>query len=198
MFLAMTVKKEINKGLNQTGNEYIDNESMIRTREKVFPIVIFVVISSIIVHGITVPILNIGSRIDIERLPSIASIGDQVARLPVVGFVESLTLENESHGHIGKKKEKMKAKFVRIPSSSDQEEQYQNTDVDSEEEEEKEDNKTFENNVNTESILIEIDKNESRDLSISSTSNSQSSNDSIITCNLYKQEYIHHEGSNNE
>ncbi|CAG8453983.1 4111_t:CDS:10 [Ambispora gerdemannii] len=100
IFLAVTVEREIDKTLWEYPElpEIIDKNGLMRTKERVFPIVAFIVLSSVIVHGITVPILNIGSRIDIERFPSIASISNQVARLPVIDFVENLTLERDAQG----------------------------------------------------------------------------------------------------
>ncbi|CAH1761333.1 1219_t:CDS:10 [Entrophospora sp. SA101] len=95
VFLAMTVKNEVEKREND-----MDANIANRTKDNVFPIVAFIVISSVVVHGITVPILNIGSRIDIERLPTIASISDQVARLPIVDFVESLSVEHDAQGSV--------------------------------------------------------------------------------------------------
>ncbi|CAG8657025.1 8372_t:CDS:10 [Ambispora leptoticha] len=115
IFLAVTVEKEIEKTLREYPLDDIDEKGLLHTKERVFPIVAFIVLSSVVVHGITVPILNIGSRIDIERFPSIASISSQVARLPVIDFVESLTLERDSQGRI-RKREKAKAEVYRTPA----------------------------------------------------------------------------------
>ncbi|CAG8733684.1 9964_t:CDS:1, partial [Cetraspora pellucida] len=107
---------------------------------------------SVIVHGITVPILNIGSRIDIERFPSIASISSQVARLPVIDFVESLTLERDNKGRV-RKKEKMKAEF--IPKNK---EFYQDVHKADTEEEQNEGNGIYTHNHIETDLLIENDQ----------------------------------------
>ncbi|CAG8574080.1 10585_t:CDS:2, partial [Diversispora eburnea] len=120
IFLAIFTKKEISKFLKHEGQD-IDEEVMHHLHQIIFPIVTFIVLSSVIVHGITVPILNIGSRIDIERLPSIASISSQVARLPVIDFVESLSLESDNHGRV-RKKEKLRAEFGRVPIKTNHDE----------------------------------------------------------------------------
>ncbi|CAG8580689.1 7008_t:CDS:2, partial [Dentiscutata heterogama] len=157
IFLAMTVEKEISIRLNEGLND-IDEGSMLRIQEMTFPIVTFIVLSSVIVHGITVPILNIGSRIDIERFPSIASISSQVARLPVIDFVESLSLERDNKGRV-RKKEKMKAEYA--PKNS--EELYQdvhNVDI---EEEQSEGNGVYTYNHIETDVLIESNKDEQSD-----------------------------------
>ncbi|KAF0492497.1 Sodium/hydrogen exchanger [Gigaspora margarita] len=149
IFLAMTVEKEI--GLRLGGElTDIDEESMLHVQKITFPIVTFVVLSSVIVHGITVPILNIGSRIDMERFPSIASISSQVARLPVIDFVESLTLERDNKGRV-RKKEKMKAEFA--PKSS--EELYQDVHNSVMEEEQSEGNGVYTHNHIETDVLID-------------------------------------------
>ncbi|CAI2166663.1 17408_t:CDS:10 [Funneliformis geosporum] len=168
IFLAVTVEKEIKKSLDQPEKKYMNKEAMNRTREIIFPIVTFTVLSSVIVHGITVPILNIGSKIDIERLPSIASIGNHV--------VESLTLERDSHGHV-KKKDKMKAEYARIPSRNGQEGCYHDIHKTKIEEEELE-GEDGKDHVRTD-IFVEIDENNQ---SNRPTLNSQLSN--------YSQELI--------
>ncbi|CAG8595066.1 25230_t:CDS:10 [Cetraspora pellucida] len=151
IFLAMTVEKEIGRRLNDELKD-IDKGSMLHIKEITFPIVAFIVLSSVIVHGITVPILNIGSRIDIERFPSIASISSQVARLPVIDFVESLTLERDNKGRV-RKKEKMKAEF--IPKNK---EFYQDVHKADTEEEQNEGNGIYTHNHIETDLLIENDQ----------------------------------------
>ncbi|CAG8676067.1 10912_t:CDS:10 [Funneliformis caledonium] len=194
IFLAVTVEKEIDESLDQPGKKYINEEAMKRTREIIFPIVAFTVLSSVIVHGITVPILNIGSKIDIERLPSIANISNQV--------VESLTLERDSHGHV-KKKEKMKAEYARIPSRNDQEGCYQDIHKAKIEEEEEQERKDGKDHVRTD-ITVEFDENNHRKSHpLSSQSNNYSQElieDGTITDVdiQYRNEYIDHESLNSD
>ncbi|KAG9299323.1 hypothetical protein G9A89_013971 [Geosiphon pyriformis] len=157
IFLAMTVQNEIEKTFWEYPKNSVDEEGLARTRELVFPIVAFIVLSSVIVHGITIPILNIGSHIDIERFPSIASISNQVARLPVIDFVESLTLERDSSGKVNRK-EKMKAEILRSPMRIEKpiaEEDVQRTEI-FEEVGTDEDAYSSQNKVETD-ILIEIE-----------------------------------------
>ncbi|CAG8843816.1 17643_t:CDS:1, partial [Racocetra persica] len=154
IFLAMTVEKEISRRLNDELRD-IDDGSMLRIQEITFPIVAFIVLSSVIVHGITVPILNFGSRIDIERFPSIASISSQVARLPVIDFVESLTLERDNKGRV-RKKEKMKAEFA--PKNKD--EFYQDVHKENMEEEQNEGNGVYIHNHIETDLLIENEQND--------------------------------------
>ncbi len=200
IFLAVTVEKEIDKYFDQTEKEYIDKEAMIRTREIIFPIVTFIVMNSVIVHGITVPILNIGSRIDIERLPSIASISNQVARLPVVDFVENLTLERDSHGHV-KKKEKMKAEYVQIPSQNGQEEYRQDihkAKLEGEEEEREGNEVIGKSHIKTD-VLIEIDENKhSSSPTLSSQSSSVSQGPIEDVTNINNQQRNDHESSSSD
>ncbi|RHZ45610.1 hypothetical protein Glove_668g9 [Diversispora epigaea] len=148
IFLAIFTKKEISKCLKHDGQD-IDEEAMHHLHQIIFPIVTFIVLSSVIVHGITVPILNIGSRIDIERLPSIASISSQVARLPVIDFVESLSLERDNHGRV-RKKEKTRTEFGRVPIKTNQNERYKDYEEIAEEEEETE---TFPYHVRNDTII---------------------------------------------
>ncbi|CAG8451272.1 17583_t:CDS:10 [Acaulospora morrowiae] len=159
IFLAVTVEKEINKNLERE-SEGIDREAMLRTREIVFPIVAFIVISSVLVHGITVPILNIGSKIDMERFPSIASISSQVARLPVIDFVENLALERDSTGRVGRKK-KMKAEFDTVVEVEDEsEEERDEREDESDEEDEDERDKIIFCNVQTNTLIDFGDEND--------------------------------------
>jgi hypothetical protein len=96
IFFAATVRNKIDSMLEHYDQDYADPERLRRTHELIFPVVAFIVLSSVIVHGITIPILNLGSQIDIERLPSIASISNQVARLPVIESVENMVAEHVS------------------------------------------------------------------------------------------------------
>ncbi|RHZ50116.1 hypothetical protein Glove_505g10 [Diversispora epigaea] len=59
------------------------------------PVIFFLVLSSILVHGITVPLIKISKRIN-TRTITISSINNQVSRLQIIKFGQDIVLDKRS------------------------------------------------------------------------------------------------------
>lgn len=91
VFLAMIAKEEMIE-------IYKDEEIQPLTIELISPVVLFIVLSSTLVHGTTIPLFKIGNRIRTRTL-SIASTGSgQVLRLPKLQFGQQISLRKSEDG----------------------------------------------------------------------------------------------------
>lgn len=89
VFLSMIAKEELEE-------IYHDSTEKPLTIELVSPVVLFIVLSSTLVHGTTIPLFKIGKRIRTRTL-SIASTGSgQVRRLPKLQFGKSDDKERDN------------------------------------------------------------------------------------------------------
>ncbi|KAI8375837.1 Sodium/hydrogen exchanger family-domain-containing protein [Blakeslea trispora] len=85
VFLAMVAKEEMNEIYAEEAEKPI-------TIELISPVVLFIVLSSTLVHGTTIPLFKIGKRIRTRTL-SIASTGSgQIRRLPKLQFGQTVNL----------------------------------------------------------------------------------------------------------
>jgi NhaP-type Na+/H+ or K+/H+ antiporter len=93
VFLAMIAKEEMIE-------IYQDEEVKPLTIELISPVVLFIVLSSTLVHGTTIPLFKIGNRIRTRTL-SIASTGSgQVLRLPKLQFGQQISLRKSEDGRV--------------------------------------------------------------------------------------------------
>ncbi|EPB82236.1 hypothetical protein HMPREF1544_11041 [Mucor circinelloides 1006PhL] len=91
VFLSMIAKEEMIE-------IYHEEEVKPLTIELISPVVLFIVLSSTLVHGTTIPLFKIGKRIRTRTL-SIASTGSgQVLRLPKLQFGQQISLRKSEDG----------------------------------------------------------------------------------------------------
>lgn len=85
VFLAMVAKEEMEEIFHESENPPV-------TIQLIKPVVLFIVLSSTLVHGTTIPLFKIGNRIRTRTL-SIASTGSgQVLRLPKLQFGQQINM----------------------------------------------------------------------------------------------------------
>ncbi|KAL1923417.1 uncharacterized protein VTP21DRAFT_8397 [Calcarisporiella thermophila] len=85
IYYAMVIEKQL-----------ADNQ---RLKDVTFPVVSFVVIASVVVHGVTIPLFHLGSQITTRTLTR-TSIQNQVLRLPLVKIGQPIPLRRED-GELG-------------------------------------------------------------------------------------------------
>lgn len=85
VFLSILAKEELEK---------VHAEKNPASVELIAPIVLFIVLSSVLVHGTTIPMFQLGKRIHTRTL-SIASSHNQVSRLPKLQFGQSLSFSRD-------------------------------------------------------------------------------------------------------
>lgn len=91
VFLSMVAKEEMIE-------IYHEDEVKPVTIDLISPVVLFIVLSSTLVHGTTIPLFKIGKRIRTRTL-SIASTGSgQVLRLPKLQFGQQISLRKSEDG----------------------------------------------------------------------------------------------------
>lgn len=93
VFLSMVAKEQLTE-------VYKDEETPPVAIELISPVVLFIVLSSTLVHGTTIPLFKIGNRIRTRTL-SIASTGSgQVLRLPKIQFGQQMSFGRKSEENI--------------------------------------------------------------------------------------------------
>lgn len=85
VFLSILAKEELEK---------VHAEKNPASVELIAPIVLFIVLSSVLVHGTTIPMFQLGKRIHTRTL-SIASSHNQVSRLPKLQFGQTLSFSRD-------------------------------------------------------------------------------------------------------
>lgn len=85
VFLSILAKEELEK---------VHAEKNPASVELIAPIVLFIVLSSVLVHGTTIPMFQLGKRIHTRTL-SIASSHNQVSRLPKLQFGQSISFSRD-------------------------------------------------------------------------------------------------------
>lgn len=85
VFLSILAKEELEKVHGKTNPASV---------ELISPIVLFIVLSSVLVHGTTIPMFQLGKRIHTRTL-SIASSHNQVSRLPKLQFGQTLSFNRD-------------------------------------------------------------------------------------------------------
>ncbi|KAG0798114.1 hypothetical protein G6F22_004541 [Rhizopus arrhizus] len=102
VFLSMVAKEELIE-------IYHDSETKPVAIDLVSPVVLFIVLSSTLVHGTTIPLFKIGKRIRTRTL-SIASTGSgQVLRLPKLQFGQQISFGRKSEENIQQQVDNMDA-----------------------------------------------------------------------------------------
>ncbi|KAG1460638.1 hypothetical protein G6F55_004042 [Rhizopus delemar] len=102
VFLSMVAKEELIE-------IYHDSETKPVAIDLVSPVVLFIVLSSTLVHGTTIPLFKIGKRIRTRTL-SIASTGSgQVLRLPKLQFGQQISFGRKSEENIQQQIDNMDA-----------------------------------------------------------------------------------------
>lgn len=103
VFLSIVAKEEMTA-------IYSESETRPTTIELIEPVVLFIVLSSTLVHGTTIPLFKIGNRIRTRTL-SIASTGSggQVLRLPKLQFGQQISFSRRSEENIQQQTEDKEA-----------------------------------------------------------------------------------------
>lgn len=91
VFLSILAKEELEK---------VHGEKNPASVELIAPIVLFIVLSSVLVHGTTIPLFQLGKRIHTRTL-SIASSHNQVSRLPKLQFGQTLSFSRDDDARSG-------------------------------------------------------------------------------------------------
>ncbi|KAM3579389.1 Na+/H+ antiporter [Umbelopsis sp. WA50703] len=92
VFLSILAKEELEK---------VHGEKNPASVELIAPIVLFIVLSSVLVHGTTIPLFQLGKRIHTRTL-SIASSHNQVSRLPKLQFGQTLSFHRDDDARSGR------------------------------------------------------------------------------------------------
>ncbi|KAJ1659870.1 Na+/H+ antiporter [Dispira simplex] len=66
--------------------------------DTIYPIVSFVVLSSVLVHGITIPLFHLGSAINTRTLTNNSMIGNFVSRLPIIRSGQQIVIQRPESG----------------------------------------------------------------------------------------------------
>ncbi|KAJ1949827.1 Na+/H+ antiporter, partial [Dispira parvispora] len=66
--------------------------------DTIYPIVSFVVLSSVVVHGVTIPLFHLGSAINTRTLTNNSMIGNFVSRLPIIRSGQQIVIQRPESG----------------------------------------------------------------------------------------------------
>ncbi|KAI8647790.1 Sodium/hydrogen exchanger family-domain-containing protein [Parasitella parasitica] len=92
VFLSMIAKEEMIE-------IYKEDEVKPLTIELISPVVLFIVLSSTLVHGTTIPLFKIGKRIRTRTLSIASTSSGQVRRLPKLQFGQQISLRKSEDGN---------------------------------------------------------------------------------------------------